>query len=86
MFIVDSTLAADFDGIFNTNTYGTFLYLRTAVEAMIKRGRGRRIIAVSSVTGSKGSASTGFDGALKGAIQSFTRHSHCYTFSSQVSR
>jgi len=36
MFIVDSTLAADFDGIFNTNTYGTFFYLRTAVEAMIK--------------------------------------------------
>ncbi|KAG2347769.1 NAD(P)-binding protein [Suillus weaverae] len=70
--VVDSTLA-DFDGIFNTNVRGTFLCLRAAAKAMIKRGRGGRIISASSVSGKKGIPLTSIYCASKSAIRSFTQ-------------
>ncbi|KAG1781657.1 hypothetical protein EV702DRAFT_962451 [Suillus placidus] len=70
--VVDSTLA-DLDGIFNTNVRGTFLCLRAAAKAMIKRGRGGRIISASSVSGKKGIPLTSIYCASKSAIRSFTQ-------------
>lgn len=70
--MVDSTLA-DFDRIFDTNVRGTFLCLRAAAQAMIKRGRGGRIISASSVSGKKGMPFNSIYCASKSAIRSFTQ-------------
>ncbi|KAG2125664.1 NAD(P)-binding protein [Suillus clintonianus] len=70
--MVDTNLA-DFDGIFNTNVRGTFLCLRTAAQAMIRRGRGGRIISASSVAGKKGMPLNSIYCASKSAIRSFTQ-------------
>ncbi|KAG1745110.1 NAD(P)-binding protein [Suillus paluster] len=70
--MVDSTLT-DFDRIFDTNVRGTFLCLRAAAQAMIKRGRGGRIISASSVSGKKGMPLNSIYCASKSAIRSFTQ-------------
>ncbi|KAG0701472.1 NAD(P)-binding protein [Suillus ampliporus] len=70
--VVDSTLA-DFDRIFDTNVRGTFLCLRAAAQAMIRRGRGGRIISASSVSGKKGMPLNSIYCASKSAIRSFTQ-------------
>lgn len=63
----------DWDRVLSVNLKGVFLCSKAAAETMIARGRGGKIINISSIAATKGYEALSHYCASKGGINAFTR-------------
>ncbi|KAJ8509357.1 hypothetical protein ONZ45_g8467 [Pleurotus djamor] len=70
---IAETSVEDWDHVFAVNVRGTFLCYKYAAEAMVKQGRGGRIIGASSMAGKRGIPGVSCYSSTKFAVRGLTQ-------------